>query len=85
MHLVLKPEAQEDFAFFVRTKPSLAKKITKLLDEIMKTPYTGTGKPEALKHQLSGCWSRRIDREHRLVYRVEKNTLIILSCRYHYE
>lgn len=50
----------------------------------MKTPSSGLGKPEALKHSLTGYWSRRIDREHRLVYRVEGETLFVVSCRYHY-
>jgi len=51
----------------------------------MLTPFLGLGKPEALKHEFSGCWSRRISAEHRLVYRVEDETIIILSCRFHYE
>lgn len=85
MPIILRPEAEEDFAFFAHSKPKLAQKIGALLTEIEKTPFTGTGKPEPLKHQLSGCWSRRIDREHRLVYRVEGKTIIVLTCRHHYE
>ena len=50
----------------------------------MKTPHSGLGKPEPLKHDLTGYWSRRIDREHRLVYRLEGETILVASCRYHY-
>jgi toxin YoeB len=52
--------------------------------EIQRSPFEGTGKPEPLKYELSGCWSRRIDREHRLVYDVKKDKIRILACRYHY-
>jgi toxin YoeB len=59
-------------------------KIIKLLNEIIETPFTGTGKPEALKHNLTGCWSRRITKEHRLVYQVTKSSIIVISCKFHY-
>ncbi|MEI6535590.1 MAG: Txe/YoeB family addiction module toxin [Verrucomicrobiaceae bacterium] len=62
----------------------MAAKIVKLVMECRGTPFRGTGKPEPLKHQFAGCWSRRIDQEHRLVYRVENQALVILSCRFHY-
>jgi len=62
----------------------MLKKINSLIKEISRTPYEGTGKPEPLKFDLTGFWSRRIDQEHRLVYRVEKRDLHILTCRYHY-
>ncbi|WP_317047784.1 Txe/YoeB family addiction module toxin [Pleomorphovibrio marinus] len=55
-----------------------------LIIEATRTPLAGTGKPEPLKHDLCGWWSRRIDLEHRLVYRIEKDAIIILQCRYHY-
>ena len=54
------------------------------IKEIMRTPFTGTGRPAPLKHELSGCWSRRITQEHRLVYQVTKEMLIIVSCKFHY-
>jgi len=60
------------------------KKIIKLIKEIQRHPFEGTGKPEALKHELNRCWSRRIDREHRLVYQVLNQKIRILACRYHY-
>jgi len=57
---------------------------SKLIKEVQRDPFTGTGKPEPLKHALSGCWSRRIDQEHRLVYQVREDKIRILACRYHY-
>ncbi|WP_417589793.1 Txe/YoeB family addiction module toxin [Owenweeksia hongkongensis] len=59
-------------------------KLLKLLEELTKHPFTGTGKPEQLKHQLTGCWSRRINKEHRLVYEVSDNNTFILSAKGHY-
>ncbi|MDR3302270.1 MAG: Txe/YoeB family addiction module toxin [Spirochaetaceae bacterium] len=63
----------------------IAKKIAALIKDISRTPYDGIGKPEALKHELSGWYSRRINDEHRLIYKVENDTLTILSCKDHYE
>ncbi len=83
-NLELSSKAQEHLAYWQMVDPKLASKILRMFDEISDTPYYGTGKPEALKHEFSGFWSRRIDREHRLVYRVEGNSVIILSCRFHY-
>lgn len=60
------------------------KRINDLLKEAQRTPFAGIGKPEALKHSLSGCWSRRIDEHHRLVYMVTDDELIVISCRNHY-
>jgi toxin YoeB len=64
---------------------SVVNKITLLLEELVQHPFTGTGKPEPLKHSLAGCWSRRINREHRLVYEVSDNLVFILSAKGHYE
>jgi toxin YoeB len=61
-----------------------AKKIMSLIKDIARTPYSGLGKPEALKYDLSGYWSREITKEHRLVYHVDGETIEILSCKYHY-
>ncbi|WP_404791173.1 Txe/YoeB family addiction module toxin [Altericista sp. CCNU0014] len=61
-----------------------ALKIIKLIQEVQREPFSGTGKPEKLKHDLAGCWSRRINREHRLVYQVLDRKIRILACRYHY-
>ena len=61
------------------------KKINDLIKEICRNPFEGSGKPEPLKHELAGFWSRRINHEHRLVYKVENDTVYIASCKYHYE
>ena len=63
---------------------SQALRVVKLIREVQREPFTGLGKPEPLKHDLSGCWSRRIDGEHRLVYQVLEDKIRILACRYHY-
>lgn len=69
MELSLTEKAQEDIRYFSKTgQKSILKKIETLLSEIEQTPYSGTGKPEALKHQYSGVWSRRINKEHRIIY-----------------
>ncbi len=74
----------EDLAWWVEKDRKKALKIIKLIKEIQKNPFDGIGKPEPLKHDLSGCWSRRIDGEHRLVYQVSEEKIRILACRYHY-
>ncbi len=84
MELVFDPDAFDDLRYWVEKEHRTASKILKLADEILKNPSTGTGKPEPLKHSLSGCWSRRVDQKNRLVYKTEKNFVVILSCRYHY-
>ncbi len=63
----------------------MLKKINDLIKDIQRNPYEGIGKPEPLKYDLSGYWSRRIDREHRLVYQVDENEIRIYSCKYHYD
>jgi toxin YoeB len=82
--IVFTETAWEDYLFWQQTDKTKLKKINTLLKECLRTPYEGTGKPEALKHELSGFWSRRIDMKHRFVYKFEKQNLIIISCRYHY-
>tara|TARA_R110002072_G_scaffold101368_1_gene223243 strand:- start:135 stop:392 length:258 start_codon:yes stop_codon:yes gene_type:complete len=67
-----------------KTDKKVYQRIDILLKAIQDTPFFGIGKPEALKHQLKGYWSRRITREHRLVYRVTDTSIIVISCRYHY-
>ena len=62
----------------------LYERLVRLITETAREPFTGLGKPEPLRHQLKGCWSRRIDQEHRLVYRVTEDVITILSCRDHY-
>lgn len=76
----------EDLEWWVEHDRRMALRIMKLLREIQRNPYEGTGQPEMLKHDLSGCWSRRINQEHRLVYQVfeEENKVRVLACRFHY-
>lgn len=76
--------AHEQFLEWERTDNSTFHKIAELIAEIKKEPFKGTGKPEPLKHNLKGCWSRRITGEHRLVYKVTDDSIIIISCKYHY-
>ena len=84
MQLVFDPNAPEDLRFWIEVDRRKALKIVALIENILTSPFEGIGKPEPLKFELAGCWSRRIDQEHRLVYKVEKQTLIVLACRYHY-
>jgi toxin YoeB len=84
LRLVFEPEATEDFRFWVETDRRKALNILDLIEAAQHDPFSGVGKPEALKFGLADCWSRRMDQEHRLVYRVVKDELIIISCRHHY-
>jgi len=82
--IIFHPNGWDDYIYWQQNDKKILKKINKLIKEIMRNPFEGTGKPEPLKFDLSAFWSRRIDQEHRIVYRVEKNDLHILTCRYHY-
>ncbi|MBR0031988.1 MAG: Txe/YoeB family addiction module toxin [Treponema sp.] len=84
MIISFTPTAFEDYQYWATNEKSVFKKTNALIKEIMRMPFTGTGKPEPLKHELAGYWSRRITEEHRLVYKVEQDTILIVSCRYHY-
>lgn len=84
MRIELDEAAFEDLAFWVETDRKKALRILRLIRETAREPFSGTGKPEPLRHALAGFWSRRIDREHRLVYRVEGDRLLVVACRYHY-
>ena len=77
--------AKEDIARFKKAKKdNILKKIRQLIESIQSTPFEDIGKPEPLKYELTGCWSRRINKEHRLVYEVSKNKIFILSAQGHY-
>ncbi len=78
-------EVFNTFYEWTREDKKISKRIKDLIKDIERDPFDGIGKPEPLKHELSGYWSRRITDEHRLVYRVEEDELIILSCKYHYK
>lgn len=85
--IVLTEQAQTDYAYFVKSgQAHTVKKIAAILEDIAAHPYTGIGKPEALKYELSGMWSRRINAEHRIIYKVlgEVVEVQIISMRYHY-
>ena len=84
MRLEFEPQALEDLRYWVEQDRRKAARALRLLEECLRSPFAGSGKPEPLKHALAGCWSRRIDREHRLVYRVEGDSLIVLACRFDY-
>jgi len=74
----------ENLAWWIAQDRSQALRAMRLIRETLRNPFTGLGKPEPLKHELSGCWSRRINEEHRLVYEVLQDKIRILACRYHY-
>lgn len=84
MKLIWLTGAWEDYTYWQQHDKKTLKKINKLIKEIQRTPFEGIGNPEALKHKLSGWWSRRINLEDRLVYKVEDDSIIILQCRKHY-
>jgi len=76
--------AWEDYLYWQKNDKKTLKRINELIKDIKRSPFDGVGKPEALRFDLSGMWSRRIDYEHRLVYQVADDTVIIFQCRYHY-
>ncbi|MBT0731646.1 Txe/YoeB family addiction module toxin [Rosenbergiella nectarea] len=84
MKLTWSEEAWEDYLYWKYTDKKTVKKINELIKDASRNPFEGTGKPEPLKHNLAGFWSRRITSEHRLVYAVSDDSLLIASCRYHY-
>jgi toxin YoeB len=85
MNIVFEQRAFEDFTLWATEDKKLYKRLVSLIKETARSPYTGLGKPEALKYELQGYWSRRINDEHRLVYKVEADRLIVISCKYHYK
>ncbi len=84
MKLVFTESAWQDYLWFQEKDRKLLKRINLLIKDAMRTPFEGLGKPERLKADLSGYWSRRINSEHRLVYGVTETGLVIISCRFHY-
>lgn len=84
MDLVFVRKAWEDYVYWQQTDKATLKRINLLIKDIQRTPFSGVGKPEPLKFDMASCWSRRIDAEHRLVYKTQNEMLIILQCRYHY-
>jgi toxin YoeB len=84
VRLVFSAHAWEDYLYWQRTDRKILQRINTLIREIQRTPFEGIGKPELLKHAMSGYWSRRINDEHRLIYKVEVDSLLIAQLRYHY-
>ena len=84
MKLIFADQAWEDYLYWRKQDKRMVERINKLIQETKREPFTGTGKPEALKHALSGFWSRRITDEHRMVYRIEGGALLIAQLRFHY-
>ncbi len=88
MNVLLTANAWEDYLYWQLTDKKIIKRINELIKDIRTSPFEGKGKPEPLKFELTGKWSRRINDEHRLVYEItgsEQKTLIIYACRYHYK
>lgn len=84
MKILFADKAWEDYLHWQSNDPQILKRVNELIKDIQRSPYKGIGKPEPLRHALSGYWSRRITDEHRLVYRVESSTLLIAQMRFHY-
>lgn len=85
MKIVFSKNAWEDYTSWLTENRKILKKINELIKDIQRNPFEGKGKPEPLKHDLAGYWSRRITLEHRLVYKFENSNVYIISCRYHYD
>lgn len=84
MNLIFAPRAWDSYLYWQKTDKVMVKRINSLIKAIQREPFKGMGKPEALKHALSGFWSRRINDEHRIVYKVTEDSILIAQLRYHY-
>lgn len=85
MRLVFTPNGWSDYTYWLAADRQTLKRINRLIDDALRDPVTGIGKPEPLRHMLTGAWSRRITEEHRLVYLVDGEDLVILQARFHYD
>jgi len=85
MRIIFSKNSWEDYISWQSENKKMLRKINELIKDIQSTPFEGKGKPEPLKYDLAGFWSRRIDREHRLVYQVNKKEILIYSCKFHYD
>lgn len=85
MKILFVEESWEDYLYWQKMDKKKLRKINELLKDISRTPFEGLGKPEALRHKYSGFWSRRIDGEHRLIYRVIDDRIEVAKCRFHYD
>lgn len=84
MKIIFSAYALKDYREFEQKDPKVFKRINRLLLDIKQTPFTGIGKPEPLKHNWTGYWSRRITHEHRLVYKITENKILVAQCKFHY-
>ena len=85
MRISFTPHAWEDYLYWQTTDKKMVKRINLLIKDITRSPFEGKGKPEPLKHELSGLWSRRITEEHRFVYQMTEDVLTVTQCRFHYD
>jgi toxin YoeB len=85
MKLIFSENAWDDYLYWQQTDKKSLKRINNLITDIKRTPFEGLGKPEPLKYGLSGYWSRRINEEHRIIYKVEEDAILLAQLRYHYE
>ena len=85
MKYVFVDESWEDYVFWQETDKKIVRRINELLKDISRNPFSGIGKPEPLKYKYKGFWSRRINEEHRLIYQVHENEILIAKCGYHYD
>ncbi len=84
MRLVFTPHGWQDYLHWHSADRAVLKRVNRLIDDALRDPFSGIGKPEQLRHALAGGWSRRITEEHRLVYLVDGDDLVVIQVRYHY-
>lgn len=84
MKLIFADAAWDDYLYWQQQDRRMVERINKLIKEVQREPFAGIGKPEPLKHALAGCWSRRITDEHRMVYKIDGDSMLIAQLRYHY-
>jgi len=82
--LIFSETAWDDYQYWIKTDKKILKRVNALIQDIQRSPFSGIGKPEMLKHGLSGYWSRRINDEHRIIYKIEADSVFIAQARYHY-
>jgi toxin YoeB len=85
MELVWQTNAWEDYCYWQKQDKKILERVNELIKDCLRSPFKGIGKPEPLKGNYAGCWSRRITQEHRLIYKINERRLHILQCRYHYD
>lgn len=85
MRLCFTPRGWEDYLWWQANDKAMLRRLNRLIEATLREPFEGIGKPEPLQHVLSGCWSRRLDEEHRLVYLVDDDEVVVLQARYHYD